>query len=40
LERFSHLLRIDLLCGTKVLQFLNYSTLPFEFSNYGRLLEM
>ena len=42
LKRFSHFLRIrmDLLCRTKVLQFLNYSTLAFEFSNYERLIEM
>jgi len=32
LERFSHFLRMRLLCVSKVLLFLNYSTLAFEFS--------
>lgn len=40
LERFSHFLRMDLLCGTEVLLFVNYSAIAFEFSNYGRVLEM
>jgi hypothetical protein len=40
LDCVSYFLRMDLPCIMKVFQFLNYSTLLFEFSNYGRLLEM
>jgi len=39
LERFSHFLRMDLLCSTEVLLFLNYFSLAFEFSNYGDYLK-
>jgi len=39
LERFSRFLRMDVLCGTKVLLFMNYYSLAFEFSNYADYLK-